>query len=578
MTRQTGQWYRAVITAMLGLALGTATAFAQDASSYINVREFINKPEFKEQKDHTEAIRAAFAEAGKTRKHAVLFPPGHYTVSDTIDIGAANEIVGQGYPTITQRDPSKDIFYDENTWRKTIRGLQFRGGRDQLALGGKNTDQGFLLVSDCRFFEAAGVAVRFLGGPGYPAYTGASSYNMVEKCAFADCAQTLVSVSDDAHFHDAWISTKSHASNKAVIENYGVLSIQHVLGVPRVRGTDQRWIDNHSSLSVKKFRFGGEGGGFTPVVNYAKYRPDGYGSSVIIEDSYIFALGNNKRACAVYLEEIPNQLVIRNCNVAHVPAVRVSPKLDLNTYFAGARPGMLHFDIANNIGEFSGVLPEEMLAAAANRKPMTYTYPGQLTPEETRQALDRAAARAKTLPSAAPGEFKGHKRQTDPAKYAEIRPSTHRWDLDTFLDGVLEKNVDYLAVAEAGDDVILLQRTEKGSYPHVQIRNVQVDLGKTPFLTWRLKDNSADVKGGHFAVKVIENESQGMASLIENYSPDQYGYYAYDLRKVFGKTEGLINVDIKFYLCSSRYYSAMEAALLKKGDYFVIDFLRLEAE
>jgi hypothetical protein len=99
----------------------------------------------------------------------------------------------------------------------------------------------------------------------------------------------------------------------------------------------------------------------------------------------------------------------------------------------------------------------------------------------------------------------------------------------------------------------------------VQIRNVRADLGKTPFLTWRLKDNGADVKGGHFAVKIIDNESPGMVTVVETYSPDRYGYHAYDLRKVFGKMEGIATVDIKFYLCDSRHGGNIKGRTLFEG-------------
>jgi len=556
--------------------------FCHPDTDYVNVKHFIDSGDFKSEKDHTAAIRAAFAEAGKTRKYAVLFPPGNYYISDTITIATANEVVGHGYPTIHQSNPEKDIFHDDGTWRKTIRGLQFQGGRDQIAIGNKNVDQGFLIISDCRFSDSEGAAIRFLGGPGYPAKTTASTYCIVEKCAFKNNGQVLISVSDDAHFHDAWISTKPHKSNKAVIENYGNLSIENILGVPRVTHTDQRWIDNHGGLSIKKFRFGGEGAGFTPVVNYAKYSPAGWGVGIIIEDSFVFALGNNKRACAVYLEEIPNKLVIRDSVVAHVPAVIVNKKIDLSTYFDGARPGMFHFDISGNIGEFAGELPEEMIKAAAQRKITGYKYGNkQLTAKETRKALAKAIQRAKEIPSAPAGGMAGHNQQTNPAQYRDLTVSTCAWDLSDYLDGVTEKNDDYLAVAEAGDDIILLQRMDEGtSYPHVRIRNIQVDLDKTPYLTWRIKDNSRDVKGGSHAVKVINNETQGMVRLLENHNPDQYGYYSYDLRKAFEIEKGTINVDIKFYLLNTRMYGALakDYVKIKKGEYFIIDFVRLEAE
>ena len=50
--------------------------------------------------------------------------------------------------------------------------------------------------------------------------------------------------------------------------------MENVLGVPRVekvplKQVTQRWIDNHGTLYCRGVRFGGEGGGFTIVRNYA---------------------------------------------------------------------------------------------------------------------------------------------------------------------------------------------------------------------------------------------------------------------------------------------------------------------
>ncbi|GIT31317.1 MAG: hypothetical protein Ct9H300mP1_33630 [Planctomycetaceae bacterium] len=47
--------------------------------------------------------------------------------------------------------------------------------------------------------------------------------------------------------------------------------LEKILGVPRVNGTDQRGVDVYfGNLTCRNFRFGGEGGGFTPVVNFVK--------------------------------------------------------------------------------------------------------------------------------------------------------------------------------------------------------------------------------------------------------------------------------------------------------------------
>jgi hypothetical protein len=51
---------------------------------------------------------------------------------------------------------------------------------------------------------------------------------------------------------------------KALFENYGVLVLNRMLGVPAPKpGFGQRWIDNHGDLTASNCRFGGEGGGMT---------------------------------------------------------------------------------------------------------------------------------------------------------------------------------------------------------------------------------------------------------------------------------------------------------------------------
>ncbi len=559
-----------------------STANAQTMSGYINVRDYIEASS--ERVDHTDAIRRASAEAISTRNRGLLFPPGEYKVSDTIDVSGLNEIVGQAYPRITQTNAGKDIFYSNQAWRMTVRGLSFEGGRDQVALGNGNVDQGFLVVSDCRFTNASGVAVRFLRNDETKRGT-ASTFCLVEKSTFTDCMQTLISVSDQAHLRDCWISTKAKKDNKAVIENYGFLTCQNIIGVPRVSHTDQRWIDNHGTLTCKMFRFGGEGAGFTPVVNYVRYRDQDIGHTITLEDCAVSSLGNNRRACAVYLEEIPNQVVVRNSSLGGVPAVIVNSELDLGTYLNSARPGMLHFDVAGNIGEFAQSLPQAMIDAAAKRVVTAIDYGSkQLSDAETREALAHAVEAARSVFSAdepgvttwkVPKGQQGRRQLTDASRFQEITLDTHRWDLGDTLDGTTERCSDYLALAAAGDDIVLMSRMDRGSWPHVRIRSIEVDLDKTPFLTWRLKDNG--VKGGHQAMKVIRNDTNEMTVLMENYDPDQYGYYAFDLREVLGVPNGVIKVDLKYYLCGSRTIDALSTAYIMKGEAFIIDFIRLEA-
>lgn len=532
--------------------------------------------------DYTEAIRTAIAQAVKTRAHKIYFPPGTYTISDTINMNSADPI-GKGV-TIVQSNPKKDIFYADKVWQRTIKGFSFIGGRDQIAIGNKNVDQGFLVISDCKFKNASGAAIRFLKKAELET---ASTYCLVEKCHFSNCIQSLISVSDQTTFRDSWISTsRKNTNNLAVIENYGNLKCENILGVPRVSSTDQRWIDNYGSLICNYFRFGGEGAGFTPIVNYTGASKALFGSYVILENSFVAALGNNKRACAVYCEKIPNMIVVKNCNLAGVPAVKVSAALNLKSYFNDIQPGMLRYSIAENIGEFAGSLPKEMLAAAVKRTIKGRDYgKKQLSYEKTIQLLKKLQTTTAKYPAGtvplmmsyqmSKGE-KGHKQQLK--GYIEINPQAYKWSLDDYLDGVTELNSDYLAFAQFKDDVIIINRIEKGRYPHIRIKNIKVNLDKTPYLTWKFKDVGEN--GGHVAVKVIDKASGKQAKLMEDYYSNQAGYFAYDLREFFKKKK-MMTLDIKLYLCGSRIVAGSgknNSIRLNKGDWMLLDFMRLEPD
>jgi hypothetical protein len=523
--------------------------------------------------DDTAAIQRTLNNAAKTGK-SVVFPSGKYKISGALQV-KVSKIVGQGYPELIQVSPGKDILFAPNCWRITIKGMSFRGGKDQISLGNTNVDQGFLIVSDCRFNYANGFAVRFRKGT-------PSSFGLVEKCAFRQCMQALHAVTDQQHLRDCWITSSQKMKNKAVIENYGVLTCTNILGVPLVNGNDQRWIDNYGTLTCRKFRFGGEGGGFTPVLNFAKLRPRLYGPKILIDDSYIGALGNNQRACAVYCKEIPNQITICNSSLAGVPAVIVDPKLNLKTYFNGVSPGMLLYDVARNTGEFAGKLPKEMIAAAKKRSLKRDYGKNQLSLPETKQALLKAFKAAEKIPSASPSIMKVrgkkvHKQQTEKSKYREITTKNYRWDLTDRMDGTSELNSEYLAVKQAKDDIVILRRISAGgNWPHVTIRNVKVDLNKFPFLAWRFKDNGMHSAG--YAIKVTDAKTKKTVLLAEMHWKPFFDYRAYDLRKIFGKKKGVQAFDIKFYFLGICFKGPQNCTQAKKGDYLLVDFLRLESE
>ena len=113
------------------------------------------------------------------------------------------------------------------------------------------------------------------------------------------------------------------------------------------------------------FRFGGEGGGFTPVVNFSKYATEGRNPVpvfVTLDHCWIYALANKKRVAAVYLEEIPNAVKIIDCHgfARGVKLIGVSPKLDLEKILTPANKTLFNFTFHGNVFDYGGI-PEEML-------------------------------------------------------------------------------------------------------------------------------------------------------------------------------------------------------------------------
>lgn len=320
--------------------------------------------------DDTAAIRKA-AKAAQTyysQRHSpthglyiqsgtsLVFPLGRYLVSDEIPLNVL-EIYGEGRPIIIQKNKDKDIFVKRDAWRMRISNITFSGGRNQIDLSNGNIDTGQIIIDHCRFYGAAGFAIR----------TDVRSTTVkITNCEFFRCYQTwLCKRADQSVMRDCWISTSREMKDKAVIENHSsFMQLENIVGVPLTNGTDQRWIDNYAGMiRAVAFRFGGEGGGFTPVVNFAGHAVEARNPVplfVTLDHCWIYALANKKRRAAVYLEAIPNAVKIVDCHgfAGGVPLVKVNPKLDLETYFKDKPRSLFNFTFHGNVFDHGGIPPE----------------------------------------------------------------------------------------------------------------------------------------------------------------------------------------------------------------------------
>ena len=287
----------------------------------------------------------------------IVFPAGRYLISDSINC-AMGIIRGEGGVAILQSDPTKKIFYTDWAWRSTFSGLTFVNGTMHLDLGNPNSDSGMILIQQCRFDCASELAINIQKG-------SSSTIVNIKDCVFVENEQAIIARSDQTLVRDCSISSSSTMANKAVIENRASarFSMENVVLIPQGAGADRRWIDNYAMLACRNVDFGKDpknpdSGGFTPVVNFTKFETRLYGPSIVLDRCQIDAWDNPARRCAVYCEEIPNQIVVQHSSLVNVPEIKVDSRIKCSSYFSGVAPGMLNFAVENNIGTASGSLPE----------------------------------------------------------------------------------------------------------------------------------------------------------------------------------------------------------------------------
>jgi len=575
---------------LCGLAL-CVSVYGAGGFEVINVKEFGAKGDGKT--DDTKAIQHAFDEASKTYlqptighhyaspSSTVYFPKGVYLISDQITIPHVGEIRGEPYAALKQTNPDKDILVTNSAFRMIIEGLSFLGGRTQLNLSNPNLNTGKITISQCYFFYSTGVSL----------IAGVESTTVViEDCEFIAGLQAMyLNRSDMVYVRDCWLGNPYAMKNKAVIENHAQqLVMENIAGVPAVNGINQRWIDNYgTNLTLRKFRFGGEEGGFTPVYNYTKPRPIGIGTSILIEDSWICNVGDIVDG-VIYLKEIPNSIILRGNQITSRNLVQVSDSINLNTYFKdnGIVASMLSFHAEGNTGgALNKSLPRGLVKPAAAPGPKLAPVSGKKIKTMTSNALKDWTEKA--TPDLTDGEYKGHMQQADPARYLDVTPDKYRFDTADHMDATRIKNSEYYTIAQAGTDILWIWNREGNDWPHFTIRNVEVDLDKTPFLAYKIKTMGHKALEG-IAVKVFVL-GKGIAALVESSPPfgQTLSYKAHNLAELLDLS-GTQRLDIRFYPASYGFTDPAKFGVdttkpgvfthAQPGQYGVFDFVRFEAE
>ena len=500
----------------------------------------------------------------------VFFPAGHYIISSTLLPHNALSLRGEGHAWIEQKDIDKDIIYCEDSLRQSFECLTFRGGRMHLNLGNNNEDNGLVCIEDCKFYDSKTIAINMRD-------KSASTMLLVLRCQIIGCEQAVVTFADFTHIREGWL-TGGCSGDGALIVNAslnGEMTVSNLCCVPMVNGYNQRWIDNYGSLVCRSVRFGGEEGGFAPVVNFAKYKPMASTGRdpVLIMDGCVdvCAWGNAKSRCLVYCEEIPNSIIIQNCGMKGIAPIMVSDVIDPDTYFK-AKPGMLQFRFEGNMGELSEQIPDML----RNPKVTLPEGPKRLSDNETQDALESAKEdwekRAPSIDMDRQLQFKDHQQQTGDNDYIDISPADYKWDLNDMMDGTTDKCSLYYEMLPLLDGALVMRKAE-GGCAHVVIRDVEIDLDHFPYLTWNM---IATGTPANLSVIVMDKES-GRSVSVELGKGDVSGYRAYDLRPLLNSS-GRHTLDIKLYYQGVRWDKGKRTNGLfgKPGNYIVIPFVRAE--
>ena len=286
-----------------------------DVSMRSFVKERLNVADFgavgDNKADDTAAIQKALDAAATKKGVEVLFPNGIYKISRELALPEEVALRGLGQAVFMGNDALTNVFVAKNACHLAIANFAFARCRTAVAIATQDSSKSRILIDNCLYSQLTGPAIICESGTGGIAEKN-KTFIRVSNSTFILAVQALISNARYAVFENNWVTTSNKAKNTAVLVNKGTLRVENLLGVPQAKlGSDPRWIDNYYRVVCDNCRFGGEGGGdLCGAICLVVNRGDqGY---ALLENSWTYANGNEKRPAMVYCEALPEVIALRN--------------------------------------------------------------------------------------------------------------------------------------------------------------------------------------------------------------------------------------------------------------------------
>ena len=480
--------------------------------------------------DDTAAIRKAADHAVKASRDpyapkTLYFPSGTYIINGTIKLRAVS-LKGNNAQLI-QKDNKAVTFDYADFWHVRVSGLTFKNGKGHIAATNDNLDKSLFFVEHCKFFFSNGTSLQ-------THYGAQSTLFTVTNCEFIRCMCAIDSDCDWTVIRDTWIMNPEKMANSAVIVNrHGYMTVDNLLGVPLCNGRNQRWIDNYAYLTATNCRFGGEGGGYTPVYNFAKYNnPPALPMTVVVRECEVDAHSSGLRNCAVYCIEIPNLISLENCRSSFTNGIIVDKKIDLKKYFCGTK-GDFAYTANSNVGFKENIIPGGLAKPVIN--PLSFP-PGHLS--------EKAAAK----------KAEGYKPTVKTKGHCEVNALTQpgaKLVLANRMDGSAFFNKDLLWIVRKAEPACIMRRThgKTSDAPFAELQHVKIDLDKTPYILLDMRSKDY----GEFAIKIIDEEDGKMYAWAARQRP--LGSLEVNIPKVIPELSGKKTFTFRIYYIGRNYVS-----------------------